>query len=249
MQVGRSWTFLYYMNGDNNLREEVSLDFVRLHQAGAPEDTAVVAQLHRGEERWALSNLQHKLARLGQKQLPCAFAEDWRGARTFVVGHEPQSSRAVDAPSGKPADPAGLEEFLTWGVREYPADHYAIVLDGHGEGANGLLRDGDGQKIGVEQLREILQRVQTRSGGKLSLLTLQACSMGHPAVSAALSSAVPLIVASPEKIPAARARHDLLMRRLEEQADKSPEAVARTVAGTLAETLPGMKLLSERDPR
>lgn len=242
---GRSWTFLYYLNGDNNLREEVSLDFVRLHQAGAPEDTAVVAHLYRGEERWTCKNLPNKLARLGQKQLPPAFAEDWRGSRTFVVGDKPHSSVEVQGPElVSPADPQSLTDFVSWGMREFPAHNYAVIVSSHGNGERGLLRDGDGTLMSNAEFRSALAAAEKESGQKLNLLVLQACLMGQPAAAAALAGCADFVIASPDKIPAARARHDELLQRLDEQGDKSPPAVVQTVRDTLAETLPGMNIVS-----
>jgi hypothetical protein len=248
MQIGpqgRSWTFLYYLNGDNNLREEVSLDFVRVHEAGAPKDTAVVAQLYRGEERWTSKNLGNKLSRLTQKQLPPAFAEDWRGSRTFVVGQGPRSSEQVPGPEVvSPSDPQSLTNFVRWGMREFPADNYALVVSSHGQGEDGLLRDGNGTLMPLPQFRSALAAAEQQTGQKLNLLVLQACLMGQPAAAAALAGSAEYVLASPEKIPAAKARHDHLLQRLDEQTDKSPPAVAQTVRDTLAETLPGMTIVS-----
>src|SRR5262245_15988464 len=34
------------------------------------------------------------------------------------------------------ADPHTLLDFLRWGIREYPADHYLVALSGHASGIN-----------------------------------------------------------------------------------------------------------------
>ncbi|MBX3170335.1 MAG: hypothetical protein KF760_23215 [Candidatus Eremiobacteraeota bacterium] len=230
----RNWTFLFYMNGDNDLREHTSLDFVRLQQGGCPEDSAIVAQVYRGEERWSWKNLGQKLADLASPALPSAFQQDWRGCKTFVI--DPQGCRELSGPGrALPSQPQALQEFIERGLREYPAENYALVIDSHGYGAAGLLRDGDGRSMKLEDFRQSIER----SGVKLQLLVLQACQMGQPAALAGLAGCADYLLTSPQKIPAGQARYDQLLPKLNGQ---DAAGVADAFHQSFHETMPGFEL-------
>ena len=234
----RNWTFLFYLNGDNDLREHTSLDFVRLQRGGCPQDSAIVAQVYRGEERWSWKNLGQKLSDLTRPALPSAFQQDWRGCKTFVI--DENGSREVDgSPTASPSQPKALQEFLERGMREYPAENYALVVSSHGDGSAGLLRDGDGQSMSLEAFRDSLVSVQQKTGNKLQLLALQACKMGQPAALAGLTGCANHLLASPQSIPAGQARYDELMPLLN---DKTPQAVADTFRKNYQATMPGFEL-------
>ena len=234
MQVGRSWTFLYYLNGDNNLREEVSLQLSQLAQADLPQDVAVVAHLQRGEERWSLKNLGAKLASLSQAQLPSAFLSDWRGAKTFVI-EAGQSQEVQLHQAGKVSDPKALEEFLVQGMRQYPADNYALIVASHGHGEGGILRDGDGQRMKLDQFSSALNSAQQRAGGRLNLMILQACQMGQPAVVAALAGCADHLLSYPGQLRATGVSQAEILTQMQERA---PDQVAERAL----QKLPGFRL-------
>ena len=41
-----------------------------------------------------------------------------------------------------PGDPQALQDFITWAKTEFPANHFAIVLAGHGQGWKGIMIAG-----------------------------------------------------------------------------------------------------------
>lgn len=230
----RNWTFLFYLNGDNDLREHTSLDFVRLQCGGCPQDSTILAQVYRGEERWSWKNLGSKLASLTRKELPSAFKQDWRGCKTFVI--DPEGCREVQGPpSASPSQPESLKQFIQRGMREYPAENYALVVSSHGEGAAGLLRDGEGNTMSLDAFRQSL------TGSGLQLLVLQACRMGEPAALAGLAGCAPYVLASTRSIPAGQARYDQLMPAL---TDPAPKAVAEAFRDSFQTSMPGFSLHS-----
>ena len=56
---------------------------------------------------------------------------DQRSTSRYIVTH---GSATLDAGMGElnMGDPLVLEEFLTWGITNYPADHYIVALSNHG---------------------------------------------------------------------------------------------------------------------
>lgn len=243
MEVGatRKWTLLYYMNGDNNLREHVSLDMVRIHTERVPPDMVAVAQLYRGEEQWSWKNLANKLSSLREKKLPPAFSENWRGCRTFVV--DGQGTQQFDGPQeARVSDPASLKKFLIDSMTQFPSENFALFLDTHGDKDGTLLRDSLGNAMTAEQLRQTLSDVRRETGHKISILALQACSLGHPATVATLEGCADFLIASTNKIPAGKANNHHLMRRLRVDPDHSPAHVADHILKNYQENMPGFQL-------
>jgi hypothetical protein len=117
-------------------------------------------------------------------------------------------------------------------MREYPAEHYALVVAGHGKGPDGLLVDHTGRWMPVEEFAGALRG----AGQPLDLVVLQACSMAHHEVVEQLRGAADYLVASPVEINGSAYPHN----RLGELTTLSPReaAVALGNARQLADTVP-----------
>ena len=59
-----------------------------------------------------------------------------------------------------------LLQFIFWGINTYKAEHYMVVLAGHGSGAveDFLLKDETARdSLTLHELRDVFQLVQCRS--------------------------------------------------------------------------------------
>lgn len=240
MSTIRNWTFLYYLNGDNDLREHVSMSVGKLHESGAPQDTAVIAQLYRGDYRWSLKTLPQKLKSLCNPPAAQAVATDWRGRRTFqMVG--PGQSVEIGRGREKPGDWRSLRDFLIEGMEKFPSQHTMLVLAGHGTGKNGLLVDGDGDRIKPADLQRALHEAQEATGRKVDVLLMESCKMGVPEVTRPLQDEGVEVLASPEKVLMGKARHDLLMAEVAKNSALKPAELAGTACRVLAPQLRGLR--------
>ncbi|MFP4498718.1 MAG: clostripain-related cysteine peptidase, partial [Vulcanimicrobiota bacterium] len=82
-------------------------------------------------------------------------------------------------PSIKMKDPAGLQDFVSWGMQKYPARHYMLVIMGHGGawmGAAEMSPDkmGDAIVSGVKDANE-----KTGKQEKLDATIFNSCYMGN----------------------------------------------------------------------
>jgi len=237
MQIGptaprKEWTVLYYLNGDNDLREHVSQDLVELHHGKSPDNANVVATLFRGDPKWSWKSLL-------QKELPPAVTPDWRGRKTYEIG--PDGAVEVDGPTqGRAGHAETLRDFLVWGMERYPARHYMVVVAGHGKGPEGLLQDHTGKWMPVEDFAAALKET-----GPIDVLALQACSMAHREVVEELRGAADFLVASPTKLYGSAYPHDRLGELL---AGRTPQQVAAGL-GRAADLGPGVPSATAVDLR
>ncbi len=168
-----TWTFLVFMNGDNNLESYVTHDLNELEIVGSSSQVNVVVQADRSE----------------------GYDErdgDWTGARRYLVTQDGNDARVTsqvleDLGEVDMGDPATLSAFLLWADDNFPADHVALVLWDHGDGwtvgpiapAEAISYDessGNDISIAEGELASSLEPFVKRRG-TLDLVGFDACNM------------------------------------------------------------------------
>ncbi len=156
------WTFLVYMDGDNNL-EPVGIDnFLAMAQVGSTSQVNVVVQFDR-----AVGND----ARYG----------DWTDTKRFLVqrGMTPDPVNALaNLTEVDMADPASLVAFATWGIAAYPARHVFLDVWDHGLGWMGVLTDASsGRYMTTPELAGALAQIKAALGRNVDVVGNDACRM------------------------------------------------------------------------
>ncbi len=111
-----TWTVMVYMDGDNTLDYYAWDDLSEIESIGSSSEINIVTQVD-------LYN-------------SCSGTY-----RYFVTGAEQGSTYPLypndivqALPEQNMADPAVLNNFINWGINNYPADHYILILWNHGGG-------------------------------------------------------------------------------------------------------------------
>jgi hypothetical protein len=168
------WTFMVYLDGDNNLEGAGIDDFMEMSSVGSNSDVNILVQFDR---------------------IPGYDSSygDWTSTKRFRVtpGMGPTAGSALaDIGEANMGDPDTLIDFVQWGVTNYPADHYAVVIWDHGSGWRlrpeemPLLKDvaTDSSSGGdAIDMPELLYAMDVLSGGgsePLDLVGFDACLMG-----------------------------------------------------------------------
>jgi hypothetical protein len=101
---------MVYLAGDNNLDSAGVVDLNEMKTVGTTDRIAVIAQFDRA----------------GAKQATVRYC---------LKKGTPVAKDAVQTlGETNMGDPRVLEDFVTWGIANYPADHYLLVLWNHGAG-------------------------------------------------------------------------------------------------------------------
>ena len=106
----KRWTVLVYLAGDNDLDSAGVVDLGEMKQVGSSDQLNIVGQFDRAGKNVATKRY---LLRKGT-----ALAKD-------VVASLGETNMG---------DPKVLQDFLTWGAKTYPAEHYLVVIWNHGAG-------------------------------------------------------------------------------------------------------------------
>ncbi|MCK5058031.1 MAG: hypothetical protein KAT34_15360 [Candidatus Aminicenantes bacterium] len=116
--AGKAWTFMVYLDGDNNLEPDGIDDFLEMSSVGSTADVNIVVQFDR------IGGYDSRY-------------DDWTGTKRYYItnGMTPTAANAgEDLGELNMADPATLTDFVNWGKTYYPATNYAVILWNHGGG-------------------------------------------------------------------------------------------------------------------
>lgn len=102
-------------------------------------------------------------------------------------------------------DPQALTDFLVWGVNNFPAEHYLVVIGSHGGGWRGIGPD-DGVGESMLELPEIAQalsaaQAQLGTTDKFDIIGFDACLMAVTDVAVTLEPFADYVLFSQEVIP------------------------------------------------
>ncbi len=212
----KEWTFMVYMNSDNDLESAGIKDLNEMENVGSTSKVNIVVQCDRSPE-YDESN------------------GNWIGARRFYMEKDADFS-AVNSKmiqnigeSVDMGDPAVLLDFLKWGVKNYPAKKYAVIIWNHGSGwkfansrfspVKGISYDeSSGNHLDNFKLTAALaEAVKFNGGKKFEILTMDACLMAMLEVAYQIKDTAKIYVASEEVAPGDGMPYDLILSKLAEK--------------------------------
>jgi hypothetical protein len=185
-QRKKNWTVMIYLAGNNNLAEEcvwALLEMQKGLQGSQSANITVVAQLESPDgqaRRYDLTNPSN-------------------GGKPGLI---PRQVFEINETSNRQV----LKNFLYWGIGEHPADHYMVVLSGHGSGTEGdfLKRDtAPPSALSIPDLRWVFNEVKDECSGegkplgkegKIDILGLDSCLMSMAEIGYELRNHVKFMV-------------------------------------------------------
>ena len=182
------WTVLVYMDSDNNLEPNAIFDMDKLESVGSTDKVNIIVQWDRHPD-YDSSN------------------GDWTGTKIFLVkmGAEEgivESEELMDLGEVDMGNMDSLTDFVEWGTKNYPAEHYLIDVWNHGGGWGPHMQDEtSGTEASVQELADALGEAGFSGENKLNLLVLNQCLMGQIDVVYAMQPHAKVMIASEEIIP------------------------------------------------
>jgi hypothetical protein len=243
----KKWTVMVYLAGDNNLSEECVYALKELKRVGTKK---IDGGKEVGKENESKSE---RLARRAREprgvNVVAQFDPSGRGNKTrrFHVGDEDADGRIeLDVVQVLPDETDTgarqcLLDFLLFGITNFPADYYMVVLAGHGTGTDQdfFLRD-EGRpfslipsSLSIPDLKGIFQDAQLRNAlgeKRIDILGFDACLMGMAEIGYELSdSCIDLMIGSEGFSPTAGWPYHRILRVLNDNPEIAPEQFARQI--------------------
>jgi hypothetical protein len=233
-ETSDEWTFMVYLDADNNLERAGIEDFLEMADVGSQAGVNIVVQMDR---------------------VP-GFDEsydNWTGTRRFLIksGDIPSISPIQDLGEANMGDPDILQKFVEWSAANYPAKHYALTIWNHGGGWRdirsrmldmsrsvgirgdadvGVSRaiawdDTDGDKLYMKEVQLALEA----AGVKLDIVGFDACLMGMVEVAYAMRNVADYVVGSEDLEPGDGWPYDKILAELVAIPSLSPRSLSALI--------------------
>jgi len=182
----KPWTVLAYFAGDCNIEDNIMEEILEMQEVGSSKEMNLLVQVDRGENA--------EIARYGGS----------KGAVRYYL-QKPEDPKKLSSPElaslgeVNSAHPMVLKDFLSWGMKNFPAKNYLIIASGHGSGIGGMLTDDNyPENISLPELNSALSVAEKEAGVSPNrvLVDLQSCLMGQVETAYQLKDSASYLLAS-----------------------------------------------------
>ncbi len=167
----KDWTILNYANGNNEYEPEM-FSVLKASQKILGADKLNIAI--------EIGRIDREAVRILRPQEKIDEEDEmWTGVRRYQVKSH-KSELVEELGNINMADPKHLYEFITWGIKSYPARHYMLLLGGHGAAFVGTLTDYSQESpyiMGTAEMCRAVNMVLRDTGKKIDILVLDICYM------------------------------------------------------------------------
>lgn len=199
------WTFMVYMDADNNLDPAGVDDILEMQMVGSTDDVNVVILFDRYDKLCGYNGSVILYIRKGYHETVWGY---WTDQYELNMG-----------------DPETLSWFIKYVVEKYPAEKYALILWDHGGNWEGVCWDWTNDDcLTIQEVQEVLED----SDVEISLLGFDACLMASIEVGYELSltNKVNVMVASEDYVPWNGYPYDAILEDLTENPTWDEEILA-----------------------
>lgn len=212
----RKWTFMVYLDADNNMESAGISNFNQMELAGSTSDVNIVVLMDRtpgydtSDGDWTTAKLYHVTQDSNLTNITSTELADWGEVN---MGH-----------------PNTLEDFATWTIQSYPAQYYALVLWDHGD-VRGVCWDdtSGGDYLTEAEIKEALRAVSSNTGVTLDILGFDACLMGMAEIDYQIRDYAAIRVGSEDLEWAPGWPYDDILQALTSDPDMTPTGLASQI--------------------
>jgi len=213
-----NWTFMVYLDGDNNLEDSAIDDLNEMELAGSTDEVNIIVLLDLLEEN---------------------------GSWVYYVTHDEDmdtinSSVILTLSEANMGDPETLIWFANWSVSNYPAENYALVLWNHGSGwklrvppTKGVCWDhtNGNDHLTSPELQYALSSIQSLIGRDLDIIGFDACLMGMEEIDYLINASMysAIRVGSEEIEPGEGWPYDNILINLTANSSMTPEELGEEI--------------------
>lgn len=160
---------------------------------------------------------------------------NWRTVQRHVIGKD-DIATVSDLGSVNMGSSVTLEDFLEWGIQNYPADRYTLIFWDHGGGSasqNGVIYGIDeihSDGLSLPEIRLALQNATASTGRSFDLIGFDACLMATLEVANTLSPFGKILVASQESEPGTGWNYAVALNAIRQNPSITNADIGRTIA-------------------
>ncbi|AAO35074.1 clostripain-related cysteine peptidase [Clostridium tetani] len=166
----KKWTLLIYSNGNNEIEPEIYNNFSTLTHLKDINNINVVTEI--GRAKSSLVSLINPSKLLYQNQ-------SWNGVRRYALKGS-ENILVADRAIANMAHPLNLYDFIKWGMENFPAENYALLISGHGLSYIGGITDltlGNFYTMGIPEMCKVMNLIGEDLKEHIDILILDMCNM------------------------------------------------------------------------
>lgn len=210
----KTWTILVYMNGSNleMTSGAATNDLREMLYSGSNDDVNVIVQTG-GSQYW------HNY-----------YVDENKNQRWCVGKFKMDELYNAELENMAQADT--LSDFLIWGIENYKADHYAVVLWNHGGGAIagfGLDENTKGDTLILNELKYAFDKTKKETKTTFDLVAFDACLMSNIETAYVLSPYSKYMAASEGLISEMGYAYDVFLNDVKNNTDKGGEFMGKSL--------------------
>lgn len=163
-----TWTFLVYLDGDNNL-EKYGLKAIKDMEFGFEGicEISIIVLIDRHPKYDSSEG-------------------NWTGARIYKIRknltNNIDSELLLDLGEINVGNPDILEFFINFGFENYPAKNYLLTLWNHGGGSKGICYDYSetdyNNRLTIDEIRKAIEKSEFLFSERINIISLLGCNMG-----------------------------------------------------------------------
>jgi len=186
-------TVLFYMAGDNNLSNCIYDNFNQIEKVGSTDKMNLVAQMDLGVYRNSKGLNSYE-----------SFTTDPFNCKRYLIKKDNDtksinSELLQDLGKTNMAHPKILSDFITYGIKKYPAEKYILIISDHGYAYSGICDDKTYDTwLKIDELKFALEDAKKKTGKKLDILGFDACYMANTETLYDMKNEADYIIASSE---------------------------------------------------
>lgn len=185
----KEWTVLVFLNADNNLDRFGWMNLAEMEKVGSSDKVNVIVEYD------SYKNIPTRRLYVNRVENP-------------IVG-SPKATVLQELGETNMGDYRHFADFLTWGVKSFPAKHYAVIVWNHGAGWTGVSYDDNPRqgmtmpevRMGLEAMNQAIaaQRGMRRSfvdQPLIDIVNFDACIMSAIEIGYEMKNQVQIMVGS-----------------------------------------------------
>jgi hypothetical protein len=166
-QKTAKWTIMVHVAADNNLEVAGLMDVNEMEAVGSSPDVNILVQMDRSADY-------------------VTYDGDWTDTRRFYIQQDddPQvinSPVVQDLGETDTGSPQSVSDFAIWGITNYPAEKYMLIMWDHGGAWISQSSDEDsGNDISLPEFVSALENIKTATGiDKFEAIGFDMCLMAQ----------------------------------------------------------------------
>ncbi|MEG0772531.1 clostripain-related cysteine peptidase [Clostridium sp.] len=178
----KEWTILIYADGNNEMEDVIYNSFNTCTSSYVGEDTNVVIEIG------LLGKINSPEGKWCGVRRYCINCKDTIQTKYNDINNyaDNTSSSSVnpifleDLGNHNMADPNNLFNFISWGMKTYPAEHCMVILSGHGTDFVGCLTDlsfSNHYIMGIPEMAKAIYLGSKSANSIIDILVLDMCFM------------------------------------------------------------------------